>query len=51
MAWLNQVAQITLINLRNVPRRLGTSHVVAIASENVPPVFARKNRHGMAEIR
>jgi len=39
MAWLNQVAQITLINLRNVPRRLGTSLVVVIGIAGVVGVL------------
>jgi putative ABC transport system permease protein len=39
MAWLNQVAQITLINLRNIPRRLGTSMVVVIGIAGVVGVL------------
>ncbi len=39
MAWLNQVAQITLINLQNVPRRLGTSLVVVIGIAGVAGVL------------
>ncbi len=39
MAWLNQVVQITLINLRNVPRRLGTSLVVVIGIAGVVGVL------------
>ncbi|MGH7416384.1 MAG: ABC transporter permease, partial [Candidatus Rokuibacteriota bacterium] len=39
MAWLNQVAQITLINLQNVPRRLGTSLVVVIGIAGVVGVL------------
>jgi putative ABC transport system permease protein len=39
MTWLNQVAQITLINLRNVPRRLGTSLVVVIGIAGVVGVL------------
>ena len=32
MRWLNQVVQITLINLSNLPQRTGTSLVVVIVS-------------------
>ena len=39
MAWLNQVVQITLINLQNVPRRLGTSLVVVIGIAGVVAVL------------
>jgi putative ABC transport system permease protein len=39
VAWLNQVAQITLINLQNVPRRLGTSLVVVIGIAGVVGVL------------
>jgi putative ABC transport system permease protein len=39
MAWLNQVAQITLINLQTVPRRLGTSLVVVIGIAGVVGVL------------
>src|SRR4026207_719668 len=39
MAWLNQVARITLINLQNVPRRLGTSLVVVIGIAGVVGVL------------
>jgi putative ABC transport system permease protein len=39
MSWLNQVAQITLINLRNVPRRLGTSLVVVVGIAGVVGVL------------
>jgi putative ABC transport system permease protein len=39
MAWLNQVTQITLINLRNVPRRLGTSLVVVVGIAGVVGVL------------
>jgi putative ABC transport system permease protein len=39
MAWLNQVAQITLINLQNVPRRLGTSLVVVVGIAGVVGVL------------
>ena len=39
MAWLNQIAQITLINLRNVPRRLGTSLVVVVGIAGVVGVL------------
>jgi putative ABC transport system permease protein len=39
VAWLNQVAQITLINLRTVPARLGTSLVVVIGIAGVVGVL------------
>jgi putative ABC transport system permease protein len=39
MAWLNQVAQITLINLQNIPRRLGTSLVVVVGIAGVVGVL------------
>jgi putative ABC transport system permease protein len=39
VAWLNQVVQITLINLRTVPRRLGTSLVVVIGIAGVVGVL------------
>ena len=39
MRWLNQVAQITLINLRNVPQRIGTSLVVVIGIAGVVGVL------------
>jgi putative ABC transport system permease protein len=39
MAWLNQVAHITLINVRNIPRRLGTSLVVIIGIAGVVGVL------------
>jgi putative ABC transport system permease protein len=39
MSWLNQVAQITLINLRNIPRRLGTSLVVVVGIAGVVGVL------------
>jgi putative ABC transport system permease protein len=39
VAWLNQVAQITLINLRTVPQRLGTSLVVVIGIAGVVGVL------------
>jgi putative ABC transport system permease protein len=39
MAWLNQVAQITLMNLLNVPRRPGTSLVVVIGIAGVVGVL------------
>jgi putative ABC transport system permease protein len=39
MRWLNQVAQITLINLRNVPQRMGTSLVVVIGIAGVVGVL------------
>jgi len=39
MAWLNQVAQITLINLQNVPRRLGTSLVIVVGIGGVVGVL------------
>jgi putative ABC transport system permease protein len=39
MAWLNQVVQITLINLANVPRRLGTSLVVVVGIAGVVGVL------------
>ena len=39
MAWLNQIGQITLVNLRNVPRRLGTSLVVVVGIAGVVGVL------------
>ena len=39
MSWLNQTFQITLINLRNVPRRLGTSLVVVVGIAGVVAVL------------
>jgi putative ABC transport system permease protein len=39
VAWLNQVAQITLINLKTVPARLGTSLVVVIGIAGVVGVL------------
>jgi putative ABC transport system permease protein len=39
MAWLNQVVQITLVNLRTVPQRLGTSLVVVIGIAGVVGVL------------
>ncbi|HZF06666.1 MAG TPA: ABC transporter permease, partial [Patescibacteria group bacterium] len=39
MSWLNQVVQVTLINLRNVPRRLGTSLVVVVGIAGVVGVL------------
>jgi putative ABC transport system permease protein len=39
MSSLNQIAQITLINLRNVPRRLGTSLVVVVGIAGVVGVL------------
>jgi putative ABC transport system permease protein len=39
MAWLNQVGRITLINLQNVPRRLGTSLVVVVGIAGVVGVL------------
>jgi putative ABC transport system permease protein len=39
MAWPNQIAQITLINLRNVPRRAGTSLVVVVGIAGVVGVL------------
>jgi len=39
MSSLNQIAQITLINLQNVPRRLGTSLVVVVGIAGVVGVL------------
>jgi putative ABC transport system permease protein len=39
MRWLNQIVQITAINLRNIPRRLGTSLVVVIGIAGVVGVL------------
>src|SRR5262247_3877657 len=39
MSWLNQILQITLINLRNVPSRLGTSLVVVVGIAGVVGVL------------
>jgi putative ABC transport system permease protein len=39
MRWLNQVVQITLINLRNIPQRTGTSLVVVIGIAGVVGVL------------
>src|SRR5262249_26291515 len=38
-AWLNQVAQITLINVRNIPQRLGTSLVIVVGIAGVVGVL------------
>ena len=38
-SWLVQVAQITLINLRNVPRRAGTSLFVVVGIAGVVGVL------------
>ena len=39
MAALNQIAQITLMNLRNIPTRLGTSLVVVVGIAGVVGVL------------
>ena len=39
MRWLNQVVQITLINLSNLPQRIGTSLVVVIGIAGVVGVL------------
>jgi putative ABC transport system permease protein len=39
MRWLNQVAQLTLVNLRSIPQRLGTSLVVVIGIAGVVGVL------------
>src|SRR5438874_234162 len=39
MPWLNQVVQITLINLKNIPQRLGTSLVVVVGIAGVVGVL------------
>ena len=39
MAWLNQVAQITLVNVRSIPHRLGSSLVVVIGIAGVVGVL------------
>ena len=39
MAWLNQVIQITLVNLRSLPQRVGTSLVVVIGIAGVVGVL------------
>ena len=39
MAWLNQIAQITLVNVRSIPRRLGGSLVVVIGIAGVVGVL------------
>src|SRR5881628_2614213 len=39
MSWLNQVLHVTLINLRTVPQRLGTSLVVVIGIAGVVGVL------------
>jgi putative ABC transport system permease protein len=39
MAWLNQIVQITLMNLMNIPRRLGTSLVVVVGIAGVVGVL------------
>ena len=39
MTWLNQVVQVTLVNLMNVPRRLGTSLVVVVGIAGVVAVL------------
>ena len=38
-AWINQVAQITLINVRNIPHRLGTSLVIVVGIAGVVGVL------------
>jgi putative ABC transport system permease protein len=39
MSWLNQVVQITLVNLRSLPQRIGTSLVVVIGIAGVVGVL------------
>ena len=39
MSWLTQVAQITLMNLRSIPQRLGTSLVVVVGIAGVVGVL------------
>jgi putative ABC transport system permease protein len=39
MAWLNQIAQITLVNVRSIPRRVGSSLVVVIGIAGVVGVL------------
>jgi putative ABC transport system permease protein len=39
MGWLNQVVHVTLINVRNIPRRLGTSLVVIVGIAGVVGVL------------
>jgi putative ABC transport system permease protein len=39
MSWLNQVVHVTLMNLMNVPRRLGTSLVVVVGIAGVVGVL------------
>ena len=39
MSWLNQVVHVTLINLRNIPSRLGTSLVVVVGIAGVVGVL------------
>jgi putative ABC transport system permease protein len=39
VSWLNQVVHITLINLQNIPRRLGTSLVVVVGIAGVVGVL------------
>lgn len=39
MAWMNQVAQITLVNLRSLPQRIGTSLVVVVGIAGVVGVL------------
>src|SRR5262245_20740904 len=39
MGWFRQVAQVTLINLRNVPHRLGTSLVIVVGIGGVVGVL------------
>ena len=39
MAWLNQIVQITLVNLRSLPSRLGTSLVVVVGIAGVVGVL------------
>ncbi len=38
-AWINQVVQITLINVRNIPNRLGTSLVIVVGIAGVVGVL------------
>jgi putative ABC transport system permease protein len=39
MRWLNQIAQITLMNVRNIPQRLGSSLVIIIGIAGVAGVL------------
>ena len=49
MAWLNQVIQITLVNLRSLPQRIGTSLVVVIGIAGVVGVLEESGEVAAAD--